>query len=139
MSGLKTVVRHGFTGGGVATLLLAGLFVVSGDFQDPVTLFLIGWLAAVGVVLVLAGTRERLRLGSQAVGWPRLAAVGIAILAVGCGGFGLSQLRNFAVASGPWLLTVAGTVFVLAYFAWFALECWAGGWQLDEEMFAVEV
>ncbi len=31
MSGLKTVVRHGFTGGGVATLLLAGLFVVNAD------------------------------------------------------------------------------------------------------------
>ncbi|QCW03090.1 hypothetical protein [Natrinema pallidum] len=138
MSGLKTVVRRGFTGGGVATLLLASLFVISGGFRNSTTLALTGWLTAVGIVLLLAGTRERIVVGSRTVGWPRLAAVGIGILAVGAGGFGLSQLRGFEVASGPWLLTVAGTVFVLGYFAWFALECWAGGWQLDEEVFAVE-
>ncbi|MDF9744559.1 hypothetical protein [Natrinema salsiterrestre] len=138
MSGLKPVVRRGFAGGGVATLLLAGLFVISGGFRSSTTLVLIGWLTAVGIALLLAGTRERVVVGGRTVGWPRLAAVGIGILAVGSGGFGLSQLRGFAVASGPWLLTVAGTIFVLAYFAWFALECWTGGRYLDDEMFAVE-
>ncbi|WP_222917052.1 hypothetical protein [Natrinema sp. SYSU A 869] len=138
MSGLKTVVRHGFTGGGVATLLLAGLFVVSGGSTTPSTLLLIGWLTAVGVVLLLAGTRERLAIGDRTVGWPRVAAVGIGILAVGCGGFGLSQLRGLEATSGPWLLTATATVFAMGYLIWFARECWTGGRQLDGEMFAVE-
>lgn len=138
MSGLKTVVRHGFAGGGIATLLLAGLFLVGGDPTAPSTLVLAGWLAAVGVALFLAGTYERLVVGGRTVGWPRVAAVGVGLLAVGCGGFGLSQLRDLEPASGPWLLTVAITVFVLGYFAWFALECWTGGWRLDDELFALE-
>lgn len=138
MSGLKAVVRRGFAGGGFATLLLAGLFLVGGDFAAPSTLLLTGWLAAVGVVLVLAGTRERLSVGGRTVGWPRVAAVGIAILAVGCGAFGLSQLRQFEVASAAWLLTAVMTVFALGYFAWFASECWTGGRRLDDELFTVE-
>ncbi|RZH68104.1 hypothetical protein [Natrinema altunense] len=138
MSGLKTVVRHGFTGGGVATLLLAGLFVVNADAAAPSMLLLIGWLAAVGVVLLLAGTRERLVVAGRTVGWPRVAAVGIWILAIGAGAFGVSQLRTLEIGSGTWLLTAAMTVFAMGYLAWFARECWTGGRQLDDEMFAVE-
>ncbi|QCS41462.1 hypothetical protein [Natrinema versiforme] len=138
MSGLKAVVRRGFTGGGVATLLLAGLFVVGGDPSGASTLLLAGWLAVVGVALLLAGTRERLVVAGRPVGWPRVAAVGIGALAVGTGVFGITQLRSLEVASGPWLLTVAITVFAMGYLAWFARECWTGGRRLDGEMFAVE-
>ncbi|SER16407.1 hypothetical protein [Natrinema salaciae] len=138
MSGLKTIVRHGFAGSGAATLVLAGLFVVNGGLQALETLLVIGWLIVVGVTLLLAGTRERLAVGGRAVGWPRVAAIGVGILGIGCAGFGLSQLRTLEVASGAWLLTAALTVFVVGYVTWFARECWTGGRQLDEEMFAVE-
>ncbi|ELZ18848.1 hypothetical protein C478_00160 [Natrinema thermotolerans DSM 11552] len=138
MSRLKTVVRRGFTGGGVATLLLAGLFVVGGEPGAVSTLVPAGWLGAVGVTLFLAGTRERLAIAGRTVGWPRVAAVGICLLAVGCGGFGLTQLGAFAVGSVPWLLTAALTVFAVGYFGWFARECWTGGRLLDAEIFAVE-
>ncbi|MFD1563407.1 hypothetical protein ACFR99_07590 [Haloarchaeobius amylolyticus] len=137
MTGLKAVVRRGFAGGGAATLLLAGLFAVGGG-TEPMTLLLAGWLAVVGLSLLLAGRRERLTVGGRTVGWPRVAAVGICVLAVGSGVFGLSRLRQFAVGSTTWLLTGLVTLFVLGYLAWFALECWRGGWQLDDAMFAVE-
>lgn len=138
MSGLKTVLRHGFVGGGVATLLLAGLFVFAGDPTGPVMPVLAGWLAVVGFALLLAGTRERVTVAGRTVGWPRVAAGGIAVLGIGAAGFGVAQLRSLETASGPWLLAVAVTVFGIGYVAWFALECWAGGRRLDEEMFAVE-
>ncbi|OLZ39807.1 hypothetical protein A6E15_01880 [Natrinema saccharevitans] len=138
MSGPKTVVRRGFAGGGVATLLLAGLFVVGGESGAVSTLVPAGWLGAVGVTLLLAGTRERLAIAGRPVGWPRVAAVGVCLLAAGCGGFGLTQLDEFATGSVPWLLTAALTVFVMGYFGWFARECWTGGRLLDEETFAVE-
>ncbi|SEW13555.1 hypothetical protein [Natrinema salifodinae] len=138
MSGLKAVVRRGFAGGGIATLLLAGLFLIGGEPTQPSTLAMTAWLAAVGVALFIAGTRERVILGTRTVGWPRLAAVGIGVLAVGWGIVGFSQLREFETAGGPWLLTAAITLFSLAYFAWFARECWTGGYYLDEETFAVE-
>ena len=141
MTGLKTVVRRGFAGGGAATLLLAVLFAVGSggrDGREPTTLLLAGWLAAVGLSLLLAGRRERLTVGGRPLGWPRVAAVGISVLAVGSGVFGLSRLSQFAVGNTRWLLTGLVTVFVLGYLVWFALECWRGGWQLDEAMFAVE-
>ncbi|WP_226480473.1 hypothetical protein [Natrinema amylolyticum] len=137
MSGLKTVVRNGFTGGGAATLLLAGLFVAGGDPNGAATLLLAGWLAVVGVALLLAGTRERVVVAGRPVGWPRVAAVGIGTLAVGTGVFGVTRLRSLEVASGPWLLTAAITVFAMGYLSWFARECWTGGRQLDDELFAV--
>ncbi len=138
MSRLKTVVRRGFAGGGVATLLLAGLFVVGGEPGAVSTLVPAGWLGAVGVTLLLAGTRERLAVAGRTVGWPRVAAVGVSLLAAGCGGFGLVQLDGFAAGSVPWLLTAAITLFATGYFGWFARECWTGGRLLDEEIFAVE-
>ncbi len=137
MTGLKAVARRGFAGGGVATLLLAGLFAVGGG-TEPSTLLLAGWLTVVGLSLLLAGTRERLTVGSRTLGWPRVAAIGISVLAVGSSAFGLSRLGQFAVGSTTWLLTGLVTLFVLGYLAWFALECWRGGWHLDDAMFAVE-
>ena len=137
MTRLKPIVRRGFAGGGVATLLLAGLFAVGGG-TEPTTLLLAGWLAAVGLSLLLAGRRERVTVGGRTIGWPRVAAVGIGLLAVGSSAFGLSRLRRFAVGETMWLLTGLVTLFVLGYLAWFALECWRGGWQLDDAMFAVE-
>jgi len=137
MTGLKAVVRRGFAGGGAATLLLAVLFAVGGG-TEPTTLLLAGWLAVVGLSLLLAGRRERLTVAGRTLGWPRVAAVGIGILAIGSGAFGLSRLRQFAVGSTMWLLTSLITIFVLGYLAWFALECWRGGWLLDDAMFTVE-
>ncbi|MBZ6494275.1 hypothetical protein [Natrinema longum] len=136
MSRLKDIVRRGFAGGGIATLLLAGLFVLGGP--APSTLLVAGWLAIVGLSLFLAGIRERVPVAGRLVGWPRVGAAGIAAFAIGAVGFGLSQLYTLEVASGTWLLAVAITVFVPGYLAWFALECWAGGRRLNDEMFAVE-
>lgn len=137
MTELKAVVRRGFTGGGIVTLLLAGLFAV-GSPPTPSTLLLVGWLAVVGVGLLVAGARERLAVAGRTVEWPRTAAVAIGVLAVGAAVFGLSQLRTLEVASGTWLLTAATLFFALGYFAWFALECWTGGRLLDDEVFAVD-
>ncbi|MFA9417075.1 hypothetical protein [Natrinema sp. HArc-T2] len=137
MTGLKAVVRRGFAGGGGAALLLAALFAIGGGTEST-TLLLAGWLAVVGLSLLLAGRRERLTVGGRTLGWPRVAAIGIGVLAVGSGAFGLSRLRQFAVGSTTWLLTGLLTIFVLGYLAWFALECWRGGWHLDDAMFAVE-
>ncbi|ELY65760.1 hypothetical protein [Natronococcus jeotgali] len=131
MSDRKDRLRRGFLGVGVVTLVLAvGIVVLAGT--TPVTAALFGWLAVGGGLLIVAGVRER--LGS--VGWPRIGAVGLAVLALGATTLGFTQLL---AGAGGWTLLnglvmlVVGLALVLL-----ALECWLGGVGISAETFAVE-
>jgi len=84
MNRRKAIIRRGLTGGGVATLLLAASFVAAlGVPTTPSLLLLVSWLGVVGSTMVVAGRRERVSIGSTTLGWPRVAAIAIALLAVG--------------------------------------------------------
>ncbi|MFC4439300.1 MULTISPECIES: hypothetical protein [Natrialbaceae] len=135
MSERKETVRHGFTGAGIVTMLLAVGLVAFGGVT-PVTGFLAGWLAIVGTLLFVAGVRERVSVGGATVGWPRIGAVGMAALALGSTTLGFAQLLT---GSGGWqLFNGIAMLFVGLYLVWVALECWLGGVRMDQETFAVE-
>lgn len=139
MSTKKTVVRHGLTGGGFATLLLAGSFVVAlGVPTTPSTVGVVSWLVLVGSAMLVAGLRERVSIGSTTVGWPRVAAVAVAAIALGWGAISLASLYAGDGITGLGPFEAVLTLGMVAYFAWFARECWVGGARIDEETFAVE-
>lgn len=121
--------------GGVTLAVVAGLFALGGP-TTTIDLFLIGWLAFGGLALLVVGVRDRLALGVTTVGWPRIAAVGLAVLSVAASSVGFLQLLT---APGGWGILTAclalGTSLILAFGA---LECGLGGVQLDEELFTVE-
>lgn len=133
----RTVIRRGLVGGGVATLLLAGTFLVALG-TAPSTFAVVGWLAAVGAAMVAAGRRERIAVGPATLEWPRLAAVAIALLAAGWAVGSAVSLYAGAGLTGLGSIEIVLTVAIVGYFAWFARECWVGGGVLDEETFAVE-
>lgn len=131
MSDRKDRLRRGFLGVGVVTLVLAlGIVVLAGP--TPVTAALFGWLAVGGCLLVAAGSRERI----AGVGWPRIGAVGLAVLALGSTTLGFTQL--LAGAGGWTLLNGVVMLFVGLALVLFALECWLGGAGMDPETFAVD-
>ncbi|AFZ73298.1 hypothetical protein [Natronobacterium gregoryi] len=133
----KERVRRRLVGGGVVTLVMVGLLaILTGVPTRGVDLLPFAWLAAGGVALLLAGRYERLPLGVVPVGWPRVAAVGLAILAVGSSTLGFLQL--LANPSMLGLLQVGLALFVALLLAFGALECLLGGVGLDEETFVVE-
>ncbi|WP_436345337.1 hypothetical protein [Natronorubrum sp. FCH18a] len=139
MNAKKTVVRHGLAGGGFVTLLLAGMFVVA--LGVPTTLSMLGvvsWLVLAGATMLVAGLRERVTIGSRTVGWPRVAAVAIAMIAVGWGTISLAALVEGDGITGLGAFEVVLTAGMVGYFAWFARECWVGGGRIDEETFAVD-
>ncbi|QLK27510.1 hypothetical protein HYG81_07890 [Natrinema zhouii] len=138
MNAGKTIVRRGLTGSGVATLLLAASFVVLGSPTTPSTLLLISWLVVVGSAMVAAGHRERVSIGSTTLGWPRVAAIAIALLAIGWAAVSVAGLLANETVTGLGPLEAVLTVGVVGYFAWFARECWVGGASLDEETFTVD-
>ncbi|MDQ2050702.1 hypothetical protein RBH26_09395 [Natronolimnohabitans sp. A-GB9] len=138
MGAQKTVVRRGLAGGGVATLLLAVAFVVALGVGSPSTVGVVAWLVAVGAGMLAAGRRERVTIGSRTIGWPRVAAVTIAVLAVGWGVISAVSLLTGDGITGLGPLEAVLTVGIVAYFAWFAHECWVGGARIDEETFTVE-
>ncbi|WP_137289155.1 hypothetical protein [Natronorubrum halophilum] len=139
MNARKRVVRHGLTGGGFVTLVLAGTFLISlGLPPSPSTFVLISWLALVGGTMLLAGLRERVSIGSRTVGWPRVAAVAVSMLAVGWGGVSLVSLLAGDGVTGLGPIEVVITLGMVGYFAWFARECWAGGVVIAEETFTVD-
>ncbi|MDG5819173.1 hypothetical protein [Natronococcus sp. A-GB7] len=131
MSDRKDRLRRGFLGVGVVTLVLAlGIVALAGP--TPVTAALFGWLAVGGCLLVAAAVSERL----AGVGWPRIGAVGLAVLALGATTLGFVQLL---AGAGGWTLLnglvmlIVGLVLVLL-----TLECWLGGVGMDPETFAVD-
>lgn len=131
MSDRKDRLRRGFLGVGVVTLVLAlGIVVLAGT--TPVTAALFGWLALGGCLLVAAAVRERI----ASVGWPRIGAVGLAVLALGATTLGFVQLL---AGAGGWtllngiLMLIVGLVLVLL-----TLECWLGGVGIASETFAVD-
>lgn len=133
----KESVRSRLVGSGVVTLVLVGLLVlVAGVPTRAPEQFLIAWLAVGGIALLLAGRYERLSLGVASVGWPRVAAVGLAILAVGSSTIGFLQL--LAAPSTLGLLQATLALFVGLLLAFGTLECLLGGVGLDEETFVVE-
>ncbi|RQH01926.1 hypothetical protein [Natrarchaeobius oligotrophus] len=137
MSERKETIRHGFAAAGFVTILLAaGIVVLSGGLPASGTAWLIGWFVAAGLALLVAGLRERLPLGVTTVGWPRVAAVGLALLAIGSSTVGFATLLSGP--SGFGLVNVAVTLFVAVYVGFVALECWFGGVRMDENTFAVE-
>jgi hypothetical protein len=135
MSEQKETVRRGFVGAGVVTALLAVGFVIFAG-TTPIATAMFGWLATVGVLLFAAGVRERVSLGGATVGWPRIGAVGMAILALGSTTLGFVQLLD--VPGGWRLFNGVAMLFVGFVLVLFALECWLGGVGMDSETFAVE-
>ncbi|ELY47556.1 hypothetical protein [Natronorubrum sulfidifaciens] len=138
MNSRKRVVRHGLTGGGFGTLLLAASFLVLGTPTNAATVALVAWLVVVGGSMVAAGTRERVSVGSVTLEWPRVAAVAIALLAVGWATISAVGLLEGDGITGLGTLEIAITALVVGYFAWFARECWVGGALLGAETFAVD-
>ncbi|RQG86913.1 hypothetical protein EA462_14735 [Natrarchaeobius halalkaliphilus] len=137
MSERKETVRHGFAVAGVVTGLLAGgLVVLSGGLETTGERAMILWLAVAGGALFVAGVRERFPLGVVTVGWPRVAAFGLALLALGSSVIGFTQL--FTGPSGLGILNVVVALFVAMYVGVVALECLLGGVRMDEETFVVE-
>ena len=139
MNSKKAVVRHGLAGGGFVTLLLAGTLVVAlGVPTTPSMLGVVSWLVLVGATMLVAGRREHIRIGSRTVGWPRVAAVAIVMIAVGWGAISLGSLLAGDGITGLGPVEAILTVGMVGYFAWFARECWVGGARIDAETFAVD-
>ncbi len=89
----KQSVRRRFLGGGFVSLAIAGgLFVAFGAPTQLEDLLLLSWLAIGGLALVVAAAVERLPLGVVSVSWPRIGAVGLAVLALGSSTVGFVQL-----------------------------------------------
>lgn len=133
----KDTLRRRFLGGGLLSLVVAGVLVfVLGVPADPVAWLPIAWLVVGGAALLVAGARERLPLGVTTVGWPRVAAFGLGVLAIGSSTFGF---LHFLEGGGALGLLNAGVAIVLAMvLALVALECWLGGVGIDEDAFVVE-
>lgn len=138
MNARKRLVRRGLAGGGFVTLLLAAAFVALDPVTTPATIGVVAWLALVGAALLVAGRRERVDVGSRTVGWPRLAAVAIALLALGWGTISVVALLEGDGITGLGSLELVLTAGMVAYFAWFARECWLGGELIPEETFVLE-
>ena len=133
----KRSLRRRFVGGGVVSLLMAGVLVaLSGSPTNPAALFPVAWLVAGGGALLLAGRRERVPLGVGTATWPRVGAFGLALLALGSSTIGFLQLLEGPAGLG-WL-NAAVPIVVSLLLAFVALECWLGGVGLDEEAFVVE-
>ena len=139
MNTRKAVIRRGLAGGGVATLLLATAFVAAlGVPTTPSRLGIVAWLVAVGGGMLAAGRRERVSIGSTTLEWPRVAAVAIALLAVGWAAISVGSLVTGDGITGLGPLEGLLTAVLVAYFAWFARECWRGGVRIAPETFAVD-
>ena len=139
MNAQKRVIRHGLVGGGFVTLLLAVSFVaVLGVPTSLEMVGVVGWLAAVGVIMLAAGRWERILLGSTTLEWPRVAGIAIGLLAVGWGVVSTASLLTGDGITGLGPLEAVLTLGIVAYFAWFARECWVGGARIDAETFAVD-
>lgn len=133
----KRSLRRRFVGGGVVSVLLAVVLVaLSEGATTPAAVVPIAWLVAGGGALLVAGRTERLPLGVTTVGWPRVAAVGLAVLSIGSSTIGFLQFLTGPAGFG-WL-TGTITLVVALLLALATLECWLGGVGLDEEAFAVE-
>lgn len=133
----KESVRRRLVGGGVVSMAMAAVLVLV--VGAPATLaeaLPFAWLAGGGLALFAAGWRERLSLGVATVGWPRVAALGLAILAAGSStiGFGLLLTGSGALSVLQGLLGL----FVALLLAFGALECLLGGVAIDEHAFVVE-
>ncbi|SIS12286.1 hypothetical protein [Natronorubrum thiooxidans] len=138
MTSGKRIVRRGLAGGGLVTLLLAASFLVLGEPTQPTTVALMAWLVVVGAAMLAAGNRERVSIGSVTVSWPRVAAVAIALLAVGWTTISAVSLLEGDGITGLGSLEAVLTAMVVGYFAWFARECWVGGALLAADTFAVD-
>ncbi|ADD04847.1 uncharacterized protein Nmag_1267 [Natrialba magadii ATCC 43099] len=131
----ETLQRRLLGGGLVALLVAASLLTLDGA-GATLNQFIVGWLAAGGALLVVAGLQNRFPLGVATLGWPKLAAAGLAILSIGSSTVGFLQL--FVAPAGLGLLNGILAVLAALVLALGALECWLGGVLLDEELFAVE-
>ncbi|WP_049914439.1 hypothetical protein [Haloterrigena salina] len=139
MNTRKAVLRRGLAGGGVATLLLAVSFVAAlGIPTTPSMIAIVAWLVAVGCGMLAAGRRERVSLGSTTLEWPRVAAVAIALLAVGWAAISVASLHRGDGITGLGALEGVLTAGLVGYFAWFARECWVGGSVIEAETFVVD-
>ncbi|WP_049927708.1 hypothetical protein [Halopiger goleimassiliensis] len=133
----KESVRRRLVGGGVVSIgMLALLLVVVGAPATVPEAIPFAWFGVGGLALLVAGRRERVSLGGTSVGWPRVAGVGLAVLALGSSVLGFAYLL---VAPDAWsLLRAALALLVGLLLSFGALECLLGGVGLDEETFAVE-
>lgn len=131
-----STLQRRFLGGGLVTLAVAVGLPVLGGLTTAIDLFLVSWLAVGGVFLVVAGTQNRVPLGIATVGWPRIAAVGLAVLSLGSSSFGFMQLLTSP--SGWGLLNAGLALLASLVLALATLECVLGGVQLDEELFSVD-
>ncbi|ELZ01548.1 hypothetical protein C482_07229 [Natrialba chahannaoensis JCM 10990] len=131
----ETLQRRLLGGGLVALLVAAGLLTLDGA-GATLNQFIVGWLAAGGALLVVAGLQTRFPLGVVTLGWPKLAAAGLAILSIGSSTVGFLQL--FVAPVGWGLLNGILAVLAALVLALGALECWLGGVLLDEDLFAVD-
>ncbi|WP_126662041.1 hypothetical protein [Haloterrigena salifodinae] len=139
MNTRKAVLRRGLAGGGVATLLLAAAFVAAlGVPTTPSRLGIVAWLLAVGGGMLVAGRRERVSLGTTTLEWPRVAAVAIALLAVGWAAISVASLLRGDGITGLGPIEGVLTAGLVGYFAWFARECWVGGSVIEAETFVVD-
>ncbi|MWV38322.1 hypothetical protein [Natrialba sp. INN-245] len=130
-------VRRRLVGGGViAAGSVVVLVVLAGIPTTLAEAVPVVWIAVGGGMLILAGRLERLSLGVTAVGWPRIGAVGLAILALGSSTVGFVQLLEASGWGG--LLNAVFALGVALILAFGALECWFGGLQIDEDAFVVE-
>ncbi|MEY7848779.1 hypothetical protein AB7C87_06190 [Natrarchaeobius sp. A-rgal3] len=136
MTDTEDVRRRLVGGGAISAGGVVILVVLAGVPTTPAEAIPVVWIGVGGVLLVLSGRLERLSLGVTTVGWPRVGAVGLAILAVGSSTVGFVQLLE---ASGWFgLLNAVFALGVALILAFGALECWFGGLQIDEDAFAVE-
>ncbi|MFP8951591.1 hypothetical protein ACLI4Z_01285 [Natrialbaceae archaeon A-arb3/5] len=127
-------IRGNLVGGGVVTLgMVVVLIGATGVPTGAADLLPVVWFTVGGVLLLAAGRLDRFPLGVTSVGWPRTAAVGLAILAAGSSALGFLQLM---IGTDGWDFVQAGMSLVLSLFlAIGALECWHGGIALDEDAF----
>ncbi|NGM68122.1 hypothetical protein G6M89_03695 [Natronolimnobius sp. AArcel1] len=132
----KDAFRRRLLGGGLLSLVLAGGLALSLEPTELLTWLPTAWIGTGGLALLIAASVERLPLGVTTIGWPRIAAVGLAILALGSSTFGFVQLLTGASSLS---LVYAGFALVAALaLSIVTLECLLGGVGLDGETFAVE-
>ncbi|SFB83971.1 hypothetical protein SAMN05444422_102321 [Halobiforma haloterrestris] len=133
----KEDVRRRLAGGGAVSIAIAGLLVLAvGTPTAPTEVLPFAWLVVSGAALLAAGRLERLPLGVVAVGWPRVAAVGLAMLSIGSSTLGFGRLFTASDIFG--LAQAALALFTALLLALAALECLLGGVGLDGEAFLVE-
>ncbi|THE63933.1 hypothetical protein D8Y22_15910 [Salinadaptatus halalkaliphilus] len=130
-------IRRTLAGGGALTLAMVVVLLAIADVPTaPAQLLPIAWFGVGGALVILAGRRDRLSLGTVRVGWPRVAAVGLALLAIGSSTLGFVQLL---VGTGGWGLAQAAISLLVSFvLAVGALECLLGGVAIDEDAFDIE-